>query len=94
MIVAAAIKFGELVCFMPQPARHVDINLSFVLNYEKGQRTSKSYYTEVKGFLTDKGEFLNRREAFDHARECKQNLLRSPGSRYQHGYELYTEDLW
>lgn len=100
MIVAAAIKFAgrdghELVCFVPSPGRHHNVLHSLWHQFPdtKKDRTHKSYESEVQGFLTDEGKFLNRREAFVYVKECGQRMIRPMDSGYQ-GDELYSEDLW
>ncbi|RYX88892.1 MAG: hypothetical protein EOO28_34680 [Comamonadaceae bacterium] len=94
MIVAAAIKLGDLVCSMPQPARHADILRQISGLYWDRQRHSHTYETEVQGFLDDEGQFLDRRAAYQH---CLDNTQRIGGrdrpNSYQ-GEELYSEDLW
>lgn len=46
---------------------------------------------EAEGFLTDKGEFLDRREAADHAYECGQLVETAEEPRID---KLMSEDLW
>lgn len=89
-ITAAAIKFGDLVCWLPAPARHHHILRSVVANF-KG-RSDAGYLREVQGFMTDQGEFLGREDAYAHAHNCKQLLERKPGQ--YNGNELFSEDLW
>lgn len=100
MIVAAAIKFGgregcELICFVPRPGRHHNVLHSLWFQFADGkrERTFASYESEVQGFLTAEGKFLNRREAFIHVKECGQPMIRPMGVGYQ-GDELFSEDLW
>lgn len=92
MIIAAAIKFGDLVCFVPKPGRHHNVLHNLVYNYGTGHRTAVSYEQEIQGFLTDKGEFLNRRDGLTYARERGQ-VIRPDVGGYQ-GDELFSEDLW
>jgi hypothetical protein len=89
-IVAAAIKFGDLVCWLPAPARHHDI-LRAVKRVFHG-RTDEGFRLEVQGFMTDDGRFLGREEAYSHAHNCKQLLERKPGQ--YNGIELFSEDVW
>jgi hypothetical protein len=105
-IVAAAIRLPaamnasnphrvpHLFMYMPPPARHHNILHSLVgqIADEYIERTNESYVQQVEGFLTDKGEFLDRRQAFLHARKCGQRITR-PADGYQ-GDELFSEDLW
>jgi hypothetical protein len=105
MIVAAAIRFPakpdpykpeikDLIMFVPRPGRHHNVAHSLHYSFEEPhERTHRSYSGEVQGFLTDTGEFLGRREALIHARECGQPMLRQMGVGYQ-GDELFSEDLW
>ena len=44
-----------------------------------------------QGFLTDKGEFLDRREAADYAYECGQLMETAEEPRID---VLFSEDLW
>lgn len=95
MIVAAAVKINNAVISMAAPARHHDILRAIVSLYEPGSRPSWTYAEEEQGFVTNKGEFLGRREAFNHARNCGQGTPRrrtAPGN-YE-GDELFSEDLW
>ena len=50
---------------------------------------------KIQGFITHTGEFLDRKEALVHARECGQ--LSETHRYYQHDNninELYSEDLY
>ena len=105
MIIAAAIRLPakqdttkptmkDLILFVPAPGRHHNVLHSLHAQFLEGaERRGASYQGEVQGFLTDKGEFLDRRAALIHARECGQPLLRKHGEGYQ-GDELFSEDLW
>jgi hypothetical protein len=97
VISAAAIKFGDLVCHLPQPARHHDV-LRAVKRMFNG-RSDEGHMSERQGFITDKGEFLNREQAYIHARECGQGTPRRDASLAEgyaayNGKELFSEDLW
>ena len=51
--------------------------------------------TKIQGFITHTGEFLDRKEALVHARECGQ--LSETHRYYQEDHnidELYSEDLY
>jgi hypothetical protein len=95
MIIAAAIKFGNMVCHLPKPNRHHDI-----LHQLHG-RTESGFegYDMEQGFLTDKGEFLDRSEAMQHCLKNGQvlgrriELLKHSPTNYN-GFELFSEDLW
>ena len=68
---------------LPRPYRHPDILLS--INFEDA-------VGKVEGFLTDAGEFVNRKEAYKIAKAAGQIL---PQEDYEgRPNELYTEDMW
>lgn len=97
MIIAAAIKIADLVCFIPSPARHHNVLHSLMQSFNG--RTDRGYMEETQGFLTDSGEFLNRSEAYKHALECGQGTPRRDalifgGKIVYDGNKLYSEDLW
>lgn len=47
------------------------------------------------GFINHKGEFLTRREAYDHAVECGQLCAQMRHDIQENGHlELFSEDLW
>lgn len=95
MIVAAAIRINHAVISMEAPCRHHDILRQIKGLYDPEDRPHWTYECETQGFITDKGAFLNRREAFQHVHACGQGTPRrrvSPGN-YQ-GDELYSEDMW
>jgi uncharacterized protein (DUF169 family) len=82
MIICAAIKItDDVVAVGIKPARHCDIIRALA---------HTGYPTPIdgeQGFLTDKGEFLDRAAAKDHAQlsgQVKETEFR----------QLYTEDLW
>ena len=57
--------------------------------------TWKKSYSVTQGFINHKGEFLDRKEALKHARECGQ--LSETHRYYQEDHnidELYSEDLY
>jgi hypothetical protein len=88
VIIAAAIKFGDLVCHVPKPGRHY--NVLHKLSNMGGSYDIRE--TEVHGFLTDEGEFLGRLDAMRHALASGQTLMRRAGG--YDGPELSSEDLW
>ena len=53
--------------------------------------TDYDYRYGIEGFLTDKGEFLDRRAAADHAYECGQLVETAEEPRID---KLMSEDLW
>ena len=93
MIVRAAIKYllypgddtgGEVIIPLH---RHCDGGIILkALGFELGD-----FKIIEQGFLTDKGEFLDRREAADHAYECSQLVETAEEPRID---KLMSEDLW
>lgn len=82
-IVAAAIKQGEVICFIPAPGRHHDI-------IRKMAAIGIPIPIDGKqGFLTDEGQFVERRVALGIA-ECAKQLLPGRGC----SGELFSEDVW
>jgi hypothetical protein len=99
VIVAAAIRINHAVISMAAPARHHDILRQIAGLYDPADRPHWTYGEEVQGFITDKGEFLNREDAFKHTVECGQgqarrDALRSAKPGIYDGHELFSEDLW
>lgn len=81
-IVAAAIRQGDVVCFVPRPGRHHDVirgmaKAGFPIPIDGKQ-----------GFLTDEGQFVERRAALGIA-EIAGQLLPGKGRG-----ELFSEDVW
>jgi hypothetical protein len=83
MIVGVAIKHRETgeVFSLPKPARHhtaihalVDVGK---FAHAKGEQ----------GFVTETGQFMNRKQALLHVVACEQE-------GQLHGSELLSEDLW
>jgi hypothetical protein len=84
-IVAAAVSVEGVTISLPQPARHGQVLACGVrcLNIQPG--------SEVQGFLTSNGRFVNRIEARYLAHRAGQN----PGSTGgRDNPELFSEDLW
>ena len=89
MIVSAAVKIilddymGTEVCIPVH--RHKDSKVigEMLLGYKP--------FIDAEGFLTDKGIFLDRREAADHAYECGQLVETAEEPRID---RLMSEDLW
>ena len=51
--------------------------------------------TKVQGFINHQGEFLDRKEAFEHAKECGQcNATQRYYWEDHNQDELYSEDLY
>lgn len=95
MIVAAAVRINHATISMAAPARHHDILRQIAGLYAPEDRPHWTYEVEVQGFITDKGEFLGRRAAFQHTIDCGQGQpRRRTGPHNYQGGELYSEDLW
>lgn len=84
MIVATAVKYGDLIVSLPRPNRH-----HHILNYAHTQYGLK--LGQYQGFLTSDGQFLDREDAASHAISCGQvpniEAMHIPGT-------LISEDLW
>lgn len=95
MIVAAAVRYKPallpdatpLVIFVPAPARHSDI-LHALWQINRGAHSDCE-----QGFINDRGEFMNRTDAFVHAIACDQKFTER-STRWEGLHELYSEDLW
>lgn len=81
-IVAAAIKFGDLIVIAEKPGRHHTIINGL-------DRRLGSCSPDNQGFITDEGKFVSRKEAFKIAQEANQ-IIEKQGKET----ELYSEDLW
>lgn len=93
MIIAAAITYGRLVCFVPAPARHYHV-LTYLSDIYGGvPKQDWAHESEEQGFLTDTGLFLNRKEAMIHAKACGQFKRDTSPGKYN-GDKLFSEDLW
>ena len=91
MIISSAIKFfiektGKEVILCGR--RHGDIFMQLSL---LGFKPRKGYKEVCQGFITDKGDFLTREQAFEHAKQCGQisSVLVGKSS-----CELFSEILW
>lgn len=82
-ISCAAIKFMERIFALERPYRHHDV--IWFINDETGCRLCDHPYTQ--GFLTNRGRFVDRKEAEYIARECGQvtSII---------GSVLTSEDMW
>ena len=88
MITHVAIKFKDRVYALPRPDRHHDvIRMIAQLN---GVGIDGP---DIQGFLDDKENFLDRRQAYIHAKEANQVLRKVDPGMYD-GSVLYSEDLW
>jgi hypothetical protein len=97
MIIAAAIKDSDgKIWTLPKPARHGNIILEIV-------KAKVAMANHIQGFVTNDGTFLNRKEARQHAIDCKQPFYcynpKDSSQRFvdnnpQANGELFSEDLW
>lgn len=89
MIVKAAVKiFDErqqkeiiIPCH-----RHCD---AFYILHEFGYKPHQEYRELEQGFLNEKGEFLNRVDAWYEAYKCRQIKMIDPTC-----HSLFSEDVW
>ena len=66
--------------------RHGD---AFYILHEFGYGPRQGYKEIAQGFLNEKGEFLNRVEAWYEAYKCRQLKMVDPTC-----HALYSEDVW
>lgn len=89
-IVAAAIKEGDMVCFVPRPGRHYHVIRQMAAAGIPTPITGK------QGFVTSDGLFVDRETANRIAVEANQTLPTScngvPFTAERRS--LYSEDLW
>lgn len=97
MILAAAIKYHIKEtdkCVVLCGCRHGDI---FAQLEALGFKPRQGYKEIEQGFITHKNEFLTRKEAFEHAKNCGQLAEKIVHER-EHGCiggtALISEDLW
>ncbi|WP_395543410.1 hypothetical protein [Neotabrizicola sp. sgz301269] len=83
-IVAAAIQIEGVTISLPQPARHGQVLACASIFVEEAYRV-----TEVQGFITSKGRFVNRVQARQIAHMAGQDPKQTGGD-----HELFSEDLW
>lgn len=97
MILAAAIKYKieatdkEVVLC---GARHGDV---FVQLEALGFKPRQGYTEIEQGFIDHRNKFLNRSEAYDHAKECGQicaSIIHEHEKSDSSLKELFSEDLW
>lgn len=88
MIIASAVKFhidktneDVIMCGL----RHCDIYMQLK---QLGFKPGVGYKKVEDGFLTDRGKFLNRKQAYMHAIDSRQ-IVSNVICR-----ELFYEDLW
>ena len=90
MIVSAAVKIYSFMLDkqLTLPVhRHKDVKI--ILSQLRPD--IYDYPHSIEGFLTDKGEFLDRWEAADQAYECGQLIETAEEPRIE---VLFSEDLW
>ena len=84
MITHVAIIFNGVTHSLPKPNRHHHV--MHMLAFANG---NQSIDGETQGFLDDQGNFLDRAQAWDHAKACGQIIRKvSPDG------ELYSENVW
>jgi hypothetical protein len=88
MITHVAIKYKGFVYSLPRPNRHHHVIRMIAEINGVGIKGP-----DVQGFLDDKGNFLNRQEAYIHAKECVQVIRKVTPGNYD-GDSLFSEDLW
>ena len=99
MILCAALKIevhqNNGVKILILPCRRHGEGFSFL--HEFGTPTDGSFKVNVleQGFICTSGRYLNRKEAYDHARECGQLNASTLWYKTDHDdVELYSEDLY
>lgn len=90
MIVAAAIRLGELISIVPRPGRHHNV-ISALAKAGVPIPIGGHGLEDEQGFIDHEGNFLNRREALDHVLAIRQPT-RSLVQNEKLG--LFSEDLW
>jgi hypothetical protein len=79
---AAVIDKKGLIYTMPRPARHHNIIILLPLD---------AYSGSEQGFITSKGRFVGRKEAFDIAKSNMQPWVNPP---FGNSGDLFSENLW
>ena len=88
MITHVAIMFEGEIYSLPSPNRHHHV---IRLIAEKNGVGING--PDVQGFLDRDGNFLDRRQAYIHAKECGQ-IVRKVDPTVYDGSSLFSEDLW
>lgn len=86
-IVAAALKFGEIIVSQPPPARHHTL-LRGMFDII-GKNEAVPIGADDQGFLTNTGRFVDRKEAAELAVFAGQITM----TKFQPN-TLFSEDLW
>lgn len=82
MIIAAAIRIGDVVAWVPRPGRHHNIVNTL------GRLRPEAEHQMIQGFIDHRYHFMDRMAAGEHAINTGQiPELHWPPN-------LYTEDLW
>lgn len=84
MITHVAIKYNGKTYSLPRPNRHHNVIRSI---------PGGIAWPDTQGFLTDKGVFLDRYDAYNYA-QLHGQLKRNPDPKAYQGNELFSEDLW
>lgn len=84
MITHVAIKYNGKIYSLPKPNRH-----HHVIRMIPGGIAGP----DIQGFLTDKGVFLDRYDAYNYA-VLHGQLKRDEGKMSYQGNQLFSEDLW
>ena len=91
MIICSAIKLekedGSLIICGHRHSNCFNIFANMTTDWHKAKK--------IQGFINHKGEFLDRKEAFEHAKECGQCNATQRWYWEDHNQdELYSEDLY
>lgn len=91
-IVAAAIKHGKMVCFVPRPGRHGDVIRAMAT------AGIPIPINGAQGFVTSDGLFVDRKRArliAAHAEQIIKSCVGRDGVPFQREHEeLFSEDVW
>lgn len=89
MITHVAIQYNGRTYSLPKPNRHHDIIRLIYKETGKGIDGP-----DVQGFLDNYGNFLNRYEAMDHAKQHNQLIRPENQTNIYNGSKLFSEDIW
>mgnify|MGYP001300164794 CR=1 FL=1 len=95
MITHVAIKRNGKIYSLPAPNRHHDVLYS--MSEDERNVSDEEEDQDIQGFLDDKGNFLNRREAYEMVVNTPQFIRQEKNKdreTYYNGPDLYSEDLW
>ena len=84
-IVGVAIERDGVVYSLPAPNRHHHV-IRLMVNEGVPLPVTKD---AIQGFITNTGEFLDRKEAYKVVIENGQNVV-----ELHHDYDLFSEDVW